>query len=229
MGWSSEQGGAELSFHEQHDAGQLGHRSLGADGELRPIEHLALFADAILELDARRLSDARGWVDTTPIDELDLSIEYRHTEPSLLLSRTSVLSVFSTSAYDETGVFAKLEAAPRVTVDASGFAQIYDGSRPGGRGDVAGTFVVDRARRTLVRLSYARLVAPENGYHSARASLSQKLLPPVTFTLESYLYWYDHAVRGYRTSSVFAWTLGIRRTWQTTRVIFMARSGVALF
>ncbi|HVW29641.1 MAG TPA: hypothetical protein VHC69_29965 [Polyangiaceae bacterium] len=210
FGWSNAKGGAQVSFHEQHDAGALDHRSLGADAQLRPVERLALFADAILELDARRLSDARGWIDATPFEPLDVSFEYRHTEPSLLLSRTSVLSVFSTSAYDETGVFAKLTATRRVAVDASGFAQIYDGSRPGGRGDVAVTFVADRARRTLLRLSYARLVAPENGYHSSRASVSERLLPPLTLTVESYLYWYDHAVRGYRTSSVFAGTLGFR-------------------
>jgi hypothetical protein len=210
FGWSNAKGGASVSFHEQHDAGELAHRSLGADAELRPVERLALFADGILELDARRFSDARGWIDATPLPPLDLSFEYRHTEPSLLLARTSVLSVFSTSAYDETGVFAKLTASRSVTVDASGFAQIYDGSRPGGRGDAAATFVADRGHRTLVRLSYARLVAPDNGYHSARASFSDRFLPPLTFTLESYLYWYDHAVRGYRSSSVFAGTLGFR-------------------
>jgi hypothetical protein len=210
FGWSNAVGGAQVSFHEQHDAGELGHRSLGADAQLRPSERVSLFADAILELDARRFSDVRGWIDATPLPPLDVSLEYRHTEPSLLLSRTSVLSVFSTSAYDETGAFAKLTATRRVTVDASAFAQIYDGSRPGARGDVAATLVADRTRRTLVRLSYARLLAPENGYHSARASLSQRVLPPLIFTLESYLYWYDHAVRGYRTSSVFAGTLAFR-------------------
>jgi hypothetical protein len=210
FGWSNTKGGARVSFHEQHDAGELAHRSLGADAELRPAQGLALFADGILELDARRLSDARAWIDATPLPPLDLSFEYRHTEPSLLLSRTSVLSVFSTSAYDETGGFAKLTASRRVSVDASAFAQIYDGSRPGGRGDAAATFVADSGHRALVRLSYARLVAPDNGYHSARASFSERLLPPLTFTLETYLYWYDRAVRGYRSSSVFAGTLGFR-------------------
>jgi hypothetical protein len=210
FGWSNASGGARVSFHEQHDGGELAHRSLGADAELRPAERLAFFADGILELDARRLSEARGWIDAAPLPPLDVSLEYRHTEPSLLLSRTSVLSVFSTSAYDETGVFAKLAASRRVTVDASGFAQIYDGSHPGGRGDAAVTFVVDGEHRSLVRLSYARLVAPDNGYHSARASFTERVLPPLTFTLESYLYWYDRAVRGYRSSSVFAGTLGFR-------------------
>jgi hypothetical protein len=85
-----------------------------------------------------------------------------------------------------------------------------DGSRPGARSEAAAKFVVDRDARTLVRLSYARLLAPDNGYQSVRASLSQRVLSTLTGTLEAYLYWYDHAVRGYRTSSVLAGTLALR-------------------
>lgn len=210
VGWSGPKLGAQLSFHEQRDSGELSHRSLGADTQLRPFEHLSLFGDAILEMDARRLSDARVWVDASPARSVDLSLEYRHTEPALLLARTSVLSVFSTSGYDETGAEATVRATENLTFGALGFVQLYDGSRPGARSEVSAKFVADRNRRTLVRLSHARLLAPENGYHSVRASLSQRIRPTLMGTLEAYLYLYDHAVLRYRASSVFAGTLALR-------------------
>jgi hypothetical protein len=177
------------------------------DTAWRPLDRLSLFGDAILELDAGRLSDARVWADSSPAKSLDLSLEYRHTEPALLLARTSVLSVFSTSAYDETGADAVIRATESITVDANGFVQLYDGSRPGARSEVAAKVVADRNRRSFVRLSYARLLAPENGYHSLRASLSHRFVPPLTGTLESYLYLYDRPVLAYRTSSVFVATV----------------------
>jgi hypothetical protein len=149
-------------------------------------------------------------VDVSPLKPLDLSVEYRHTEPALLLARTSVLSVFSTSAYDETGLYARLSATRRVALDMNGFIQIYDGGHPGARGEAAAKFVIDRSARTFVRLAYARLLAPDNGYNSVRASLSQRILTNLTGTLEGYFYAYDEAVRGYKTSSVFAGTLALR-------------------
>ncbi len=210
IGWSSPKVGAQVSFHEQRDAGELAHRSLGADAQVRPFDRLSLFGDAILELDARRLSDARAWVDAPLVRQVDLTLEYRHTEPALLLSRTSVLSVFSTSAYDETGATALVSPLERLSFDLNGFLQLYDGSRPGGRSELAGRLGLDGDKRMFLRISYARLLAPDNGYHSVRASFSDRLLPNLTGTLEAYLYAYDHLVRGYRTSSVFAGTLAYR-------------------
>jgi hypothetical protein len=210
FGWDAQDVGATLSFHEQRDHGELSHRSLGADAEVRPLDFLAVFGDAIFELDATRLSDLRFWADAAVAKPVDLSVEYRHTEPALLLARTSVLSVFSTSAFDEAGGEVTIHASPKVVLEGTGYLQLYEGSRPGARSEAAAKFVTDGSRRSLVRLSHARLIAPENGYHSLRASYSQRFLRTLTGTLEAYLYVYDKAVHEYRTSSVFAGTLGMR-------------------
>jgi hypothetical protein len=210
LGWSGSKVAGQLSFHEERDHGELSHRSLGADAQFRPLDRVSVFGDAILEMDARRLSDARLWVDAAPTKPIDLSLEYRHTEPALLLARTSVLSVFSTSAYDETGASARARITSRLSVDATGYLQIYDDSQPGARSELSARFVTDRDGGSLVRLAHARLVAPDNGYHSIRASLSQRFTPRLVGTLEAYLYLYDRVVLDYRTSSVFAGTLSLR-------------------
>jgi hypothetical protein len=210
LGWTGPKVGAQVSFHEQRDHGELSHRSLGADAQIRPLDRLAVFGAAIFEVDATRLSDVRLWVAGSPAKPVDVSLEYRHTEPALLLARTSVLSVFSTSAYDETGGEVFVRATSNLSFEATGYLQLYDGGRPGGRSEEVAKFVADRNRRTLVRLSHARLVAPENGYHSLRASFSQRFLQTLTGSLEAYFYLYDRAVREYRSSSVFAGTLAMR-------------------
>jgi hypothetical protein len=210
FGWAAPKVGGQLSFHEQRDHGELSHRSLGADAQFRPLDQLAVFGGAIFEMDATRLSDVRLWVDGSPAKPVDLSLEYRHTEPALLLARTSVLSVFSTSAYDETGGEATVRATQSLSFEGAGYLQLYDGGGPGGRTEESAKFVVDGSRRTLLRLSHARLLAPENGYHSVRASFSQRFLQTLTGTLEAYFYLYDRAVHEYRSSSVFAGTLTMR-------------------
>jgi hypothetical protein len=210
LGWAGPNVAAQISFHEQRDHGELSHRSLGADTQIRPLDRLAVFGAAIFEVDATRLSDVRLWVDASPAKPVDVSLEYRHTEPALLLARTSVLSVFSTSAYDETGGDVTVRATSNLAFEGTGYLQLYEGSRPGGRSEASAKFVTGRNRHTLVRLSHARLLAPENGYHSLRASFSQRLLQTLTGTLEAYFYLYDRSVREYRSSSVFAGTLTMR-------------------
>jgi hypothetical protein len=61
--------------------------------------------------------------------------------------------------------------------------------------------------RTLLRISYVRLLAPSNGYHSLRTSLSRQLPWQTSATLEAYAYYYDRRLLGYRSSSVYAGTL----------------------
>jgi hypothetical protein len=221
LGWSDLRGGAQLSFHEQHDASMLGHRSLGASARFLPSEKVSLLGDAVFELDARRFSDARFWADAAISEKVVGSFEFRHAEPALLLSRSSVLSVFSTSGFDELGASASYRATAQLGFDANAFVQSYDGGHPGARGEFATKFTAGRERRTFVRLSYLRLLSPDNGYNSLRASLSHRMTRLLTGSLETYLYLYDNAVLGHPTSSVFAGTL----THRTSRSLTLMWSG----
>lgn len=212
LGWRSDIASLGASFHEQHEQSGLSRRTLGADGRARPFERLEVGANALLELDAERLQDVRVWADSTPIDPLDVSVEYLHTEPALFLSRQSVLSVFSTDAYDEAGGSLELDAAEGLGLEAGGWAQIYDAEEQGARGELAARIEPGPGRRTLVRVAYARVLAPDNGYHSVRCSLLRRLAPKVKGTLEAYAYLYDEPIAGRVTSTVYAGTLGYQVT-----------------
>ncbi|MCA9629536.1 MAG: hypothetical protein KC766_17800 [Myxococcales bacterium] len=214
LGYSQDVVGGGLSFHEQREDTELARRNLGLDLRAGPWQTATLGSNALFDTDATRFADARVWVDAEPWDPLNVSVEYLHTEPALLLSRQSVLSVFGGSGYEEVSGSAELEVTPALSFEGEGGFEIYDEGRPGSRGEVGGRFLADRLRRVVVRLGYARLIAPENGYQSLRGGLSSRLMPAVSGTLEVYAYFYDEAIRGYRSSTVYAGTLGYQATPQ---------------
>lgn len=212
FGWASSRAQAVVSFHEQAEAAGLSRRSLGLDGRGFVLKDAALGGTALLELDALRLQDARLWADVTPVSALDLSAEVLHTEPALFLSRQSVLSVFSTDAYEEAGGSGVLRVTDRFAVEGGGWVQLYDASHRGARGEIGIRAIPGAGRRTVVRVTYARVLAVDNGYHSVRASLSRKLLTALTGTLEAYGYFYDEAIRERTTSAFYSGTLSYQAT-----------------
>jgi hypothetical protein len=212
LGWAAPGVHAGLSFHEQHEAGGLARRTLALDetSELSP--SISVGASASAELEAERISEARLWLDAAPTQTLNLSLEWLHAEPALFLSRQSVLSVFSADAYDEGGARAVERASDRVALEGGAWLELYTGSRPGARGELALRTVLDRAGSTFVRVAYARVLTPDNGYHSLRSTITRRLLAHLSGTLEAYTYLYDQAIHAYRTSTVYSETLEYRPT-----------------
>lgn len=206
VGYQTRKAGVTASFHEQRENGALSRRNLGLDARATLNERSTLGGSAVLDTDSARLSDGRIWLDLTPVERLSLSLEYLHTEPALWLSRQSVLSVFSTDRFDEAGGIVTLRVLDGLRFEAAGFATLYDDHRPGARGE--GTLRFSASERTQLRLSYGRVLAATNGYQSVRSSLQQRLSARLGGTLEAYHYFYDHAIAGYRASSVYAATLG---------------------
>lgn len=204
LGYRSSSLSASASFHEQRESHELARRSLGLDAHARWAS-TSFNLSGILDTDSLRLADVRVWAGLEPAPPLSLDLEYLHTEPALWLSRQSVLSVFSTDRLDEAGGMASLRLSRAIALEGASFLSLYDDHRPGARSE--GTLRLLPDRRSVVRLSYVRVLAPRNGYHSLRASLSRRLLSATSGTLEAYYYAYDHAIAGYRSSTVYATTL----------------------
>jgi hypothetical protein len=207
LGWHTDTAGAGVSVHEQQETGGLSRRNLGADGQVDISRRMQAAGKALFELDARRFVDARVWVDANITRSFDASVEYFHAEPALLLSRQSVLSVFSTAAYDEVGAFATFKAARALELEGSSWLQLYETGHPGARSEVAVKVHPTPDGKTLVRIAYARILAPDNGYHSVRASLVHEWVRRLSSSFEAYNYFYDEAILSARTSSVYTGTL----------------------
>lgn len=210
LGFVERRGDAVLSFHEQHEAAGLAHRNLGVNARYLFADKASLGGAAIIDLDTTRMADASLFIDYLFSRRIDASLEYFHLEPSLLLSRQSVLSVFTRDAYDELGGSFRLRPTSKITLQALAFVNGYSDGEFGGRTETSASAWVDERRLTFVRLAYARVVAPDNGYNSVRASVARKLGRSLTTTVEGYYYFYDHAIRGARSSSVYAATLSYR-------------------
>jgi hypothetical protein len=212
FGWASSRAHAAVSFHEQAEPEGLSRRTLGLDGRGLVLKDAAIGGTALLDIDALRLQDARLWVDATPTPALDLSAEVLHTEPALFLSRQSVLSVFSADAYEEAGGSGVLRVTDRFTVEGGGWVQFYDESHRGARGEIGIRALPGAGRRTIARVTYARVLAVGNGYHSLRTSLSRRILAALSGTLEVHGYLYDEAIRERRTSVFYSGTLSYQAT-----------------
>jgi hypothetical protein len=212
LGWTRPGVHAGLSFHEQHEAGGLSRRTLALDGTSQLSADISVGVSASAELEAERIAEARAWIDAAPTKQLNLSLEWLHAEPALFLSRQSVLSVFSADAYDEGGARAVERAGDRITLEGGAWLELYTGSRLGARGELALRTLVDRSGATLVRVAYARVLTPDNGYHSLRSTLTRRILTRLSGTLEAYAYLYDQAIHAYRTSTVYSETLEYRPT-----------------
>src|SRR5690606_11598389 len=122
------------SLHEQRESNELGRRNLGLDARADVNEQLDLGGDLLFELDSSRIANLNVWADLTLVRALDLDLEYLRTEPALLLSRQSVLSVFSTDGYHEAGGGLRWRIDRRFTVGGGGWVDVYDGEhQPGAR------------------------------------------------------------------------------------------------
>lgn len=198
---------AGASFHEQREQSELGRRNFGLDVSADSAGPVAAGGSLLVELDSGSIADLRLWGDAALGRSLDFDLEYLRTEPALLLSRQSVLSVFGSDGYHEAGGTLTWRMAQGVSVASGGFVQLYDDRQPGARFDGQLRFVRSGRYRTHASLGYARVLAPDNGYHSLRAVLSRELLATLTGTLQFYAYFYDEAIQGYSTSNVYSATL----------------------
>jgi hypothetical protein len=176
---------------------------------------------SLLDPDARRIADARVWADVSPSSDWDLSAEYLHAEPALLLSRQSVLAVFSTAAYEEVGARVAYRPLSVLELAGEGMVELYDVGHPGTRSELAARLTPTRDRATSVRIGYGRVVAPDNGYHALRASLSGRFVHELRGTLDAFGYFYDHPIESVPTSTVLSGTL----TWQATPALGVLLGG----
>jgi hypothetical protein len=200
---------AGLSFHEETEAGALGHRNGGLDLEVRPADAVTLGAATIFDLDALAVSEARARADVYPVRWLTLGSVYQHLEPALLLSRQSVLSVFSTDAFDEWGLSAEVRPLRVFRVEGDGFLQRLDGGGLGGHGGARVRIVDHGPLLATASVGWGRVVEEENGYHALRASFAMHPVPVVLLAADGFVYLYDEPIEDVSTSVVGSLSAGV--------------------
>ncbi|MBI4957691.1 MAG: hypothetical protein HY908_37135 [Myxococcales bacterium] len=197
------------SVHEEHagttvdgfspGAGGIARRDFGIDLRSDPMEELGVHGQLLLDVDAVAVSEARLGVDVWPHETLLLMAGYGHAVPSLLISQQSVLSVFSTDAYDEGGLEASFRPVPFLAFTADGWIERFSDASLGARTGLAAHYRGEVATATL---GYRRIVEGKggdgfsggSGYHGLRAAVGVTPLEDLRVTAEAHSYFYDHAV-----------------------------------
>lgn len=198
---------AGVSFHEQHETGGLTQRNLAADATWMLSESADAGGRVLGSLDSQSIADLRLWLDVQATENLSLFPDYARSEPAQLLSRQSVLSVFASDGYQELGGSAHLRASPALAFDVGGWGQWFDTGDTGGRFATTLRVTPNGASGPMVLLRYGRVISVDNGYHALRSAVSTPLHGPLSATLDGYAYFYDKAIEGRATSSIYAGTL----------------------
>jgi hypothetical protein len=195
-----------ISMHEQREDGALGRRDVAADLHLPGSAFIDGSARALVDMDSGGLADAFAGVAVHPTRPLDVAIDYRRMTPTLLMSRQSVLSVFTVDRFDELGGEARYRLAPPLLVLAGAFVEWFGSDGMGVRARAGMRFSPGVDHRLLVQALYTRVTESQNGYHGTRLSVEYRLAPAATLTGEQYVYVYDHAIRGVGNATVHAVT-----------------------
>ena len=218
------------SAYEQRDRSRIGRRNLGLDVALPINERAFLGGSLLLDVDAWQVSTARIFGDVTLGKSWDFSAEYLEAQPALLLSHQSVLSVFGTSGYREVGgtIGARIEDRLRLTGD--GYVQFYEQSLPGARVGLGARWDFGRASDpAILSARYQRVDAVELGYHSGHISLRLPLVEKAAATLQGFVYLYDQAILGYKSSLTGSLSVSypFARTWEILWASVASRSPYA--
>lgn len=231
LSWSSARSFyAAASFHEEHERDGLARRWAAADLSLDPADSLRLGGSGAFDVYAAHLADAHLYAEWEPHEVVGLSAEMTHSNPSLFLSRSSVLSVFSLDTLTEAGGEVTVRPVHRVQVGVSAWHDWYSDSSSSNRfgGRIRAGW---GARDALVaQLRYSRVVESEEGYHAVRGSLAYRIAEPLVATAELHEYLYDEAVRGVDSSTYGSTTVEygtLKQPWKLMIGGFMTRSPFA--
>jgi hypothetical protein len=196
------------SFVYMDDHGQPAREQVGGDLRLTPYRSLTVLANTNYDLYESRWAEVRVLGQYQPAPKWVVSADFKQVDPDLLLSRNSILSVFSEGHHDEAGGGAQYGPWRAVTFDAY---YHYLGVGPGDGHRVTGRATWRPADGMTVggELGYQSFYSTpsgssylNNGYFMARA-FGSKQLGKVAATLDVQEYALEKQVNG-QTNSFLA-------------------------
>ena len=159
--------GASVNYVEDH--GDPVRQEAGVDFRFMPLRNVTLSGFGAYALYDERISEGSVALDWRAIPRLDVNLDFRFVEPGLLLSRDSILSVFSASSrkYAGGGVFYELDhglgvgANYHLVLEPGEEGKTYDGHEADAR-------LEWHRNQTRAGAEVFYLAALENGYTGGR-------------------------------------------------------------
>jgi len=184
-----------VSFVQENEAEQLARRMLGFDLALERARWPWVEANMLYDLAAQDMAEVRFFADVGPYAGVTVTPSYRREDPTLLLSKTSIMSVFASTAYHEAGA----EVAWRgsgFTLEAGGFGLSYPDDQTGARVRAAAGARKGKRHPVSARVGYQRQAVEERGYHGGNASFMVEGLGPARATAEVWAFLFDEEQNG---------------------------------
>ncbi len=155
------------------DRGDTARNDVAVDARIQPVDLIALSGYAVWSLaEDGRLAEANALLTWTPFRKLRLSADYRRVAPDLLLSRTSILSVFADKERSLYGVGASYDLNRAFTVGADAYLTDEPSTKELGNKTYTGYEVAAKAAfhagHTQAGAELTLLDAEENGYQGLR-------------------------------------------------------------
>ncbi len=194
------------SIVELRDRGDPSRRQVGGDLRLTPYRTVTIFANTSYDLYESRWAETRILGQVQPIPKLLVSADYRHTDPDLLLSRNSILAIFTVERHNEVGGEAQYGPWKKITF-AADYHYLKEEDAHGHRANARATWRPCAGTAVGAEIGHLSFYASEsgaylnNGYFMARA-FGSKQLGPIGATLDLQEYALQQTVNGQSNSFV---------------------------
>ncbi|HVI74780.1 MAG TPA: hypothetical protein VM683_07325 [Anaeromyxobacteraceae bacterium] len=199
------------------NGGDPARQDVGVDFKLTPHHLIVLTGSGFWSLYEDRIGEAAVAAQVFPVHHLDVTVDYRHVEPDLFLSRNSILAVFAADKRNDVGGAVHYGGIKFVSLDADYHYLIEDAGH-GHWARLKGTAHPSVSSTAGVELSYLKNAASvDNGYKQARLFGAVELYK-VTGTLDLNGYFYDGAINGEKKSLLATATIAypLWRGWRAT-------------
>jgi hypothetical protein len=170
-GWPGR--GLEVGFdvNEVDDHSHIARQEIGGDVRLQPFARndLAVAGFTSYSLPEQRTSEASLALSVSATRKVHLTADWRYAEPSLLLSRYSILSVFSASTWNEFGGGVRYDLGRGLTAGVDAHARIEPGETSGTHTGVDLVGLLDGVfGKTTAGVELSYLDSVVNGYTGIR-------------------------------------------------------------
>jgi hypothetical protein len=216
--------GASTSFAWDHDSvrnqDDPARQDVGADLRLTPVRNVALVGSGWYSLYEQRVGEAIAGLELSPARHFDVTLDYRHVEPDLFLSRNSILAAFVSDHRNDVGGLVHWTGIRGLSVDLIYHAMLEEGGT-GHWGQLKGTFHPGGPDSTVgAEVAYIRnadVNASINGNaYTLTRLFGAKSWRELLATLDLDGYWYEREVNGISKSLSATGTLGymFARGWR---------------
>jgi hypothetical protein len=195
-----------ISFTQVTHLGEIDRQLLGVNLNLTPARHLNISGNMDIDLPAAAIREIDTMIDADMGKFITTTINFRRTDPSLFISKTSIFSVFSMNQHDSIGISVLFKLFSKLTIFAS-YHQLLQSliqgvhtiMELGHRITTDARFRFGKEKKGIIRMSYNRLAQNMTAVNQFRLSAAVPLfISGLIASANTYLDLYKQEINGHK-------------------------------